>query len=59
MPDNKKKTGKGDDIRVSAKQPYEVAYVAKKAKVTPAAAKKAIEKAGPMRKNVEKALKKR
>ena len=57
MADNKSKRGKADRIRVSGSERYEVAYEAKKTGKSPAAVKKAIKAAGPMRKNVEKKLK--
>ena len=58
MSDDKKKTGKPDQIRVNKSEPYEVNQVAKKLDVTPAVVKKAIEKVGPMRKDVEAEIKK-
>jgi len=59
MADNKKKTGKADDIRVAGKQDYEVAYVAKKAGVKKSVAQKAVDATGPMRKSVEAELRKK
>jgi hypothetical protein len=58
MPDNKKKT-KADGKLIAAKQPYEVAYVAKKANVSVKAATTAIKAAGPSRKKVMEKLKKK
>lgn len=57
MADDKSKRGKADRSRVAGGERYEVAYVAKKTGKSPAAVKKAIKAAGPMRKNVEKKLK--
>lgn len=51
MADDPKK--RGLDGKLVSQQRHEVAYVAKKAKVTPAVAKKAIQDAGPSRKAVE------
>ncbi|WP_395023378.1 DUF3606 domain-containing protein [Dongia sp.] len=59
MADDKSKRGKADRIRVAGGERYEVAYVAKKTGKSPAAVKKAIKAAGPMRKKVEKKLKKK
>jgi hypothetical protein len=57
MPDNKTKRGKADRDRVAGGEKYEVAYEAKKTGKSPGAVKAAVKSAGPMRKNVEKALK--
>jgi hypothetical protein len=58
MPDNKKKKGKPDRDRVNKGERYEVAYEAKKMKVPKAKVIAAAKKAGPMRKNIEAALRK-
>lgn len=44
MADSKKSRGKADRARVSASEPYEVRYFAKKNKITPAMTKKLIKK---------------
>jgi hypothetical protein len=44
MADSKKSRGKADRARVSASEPYEVKYFAKKNKITPAMTKKLIRK---------------
>jgi hypothetical protein len=59
MPDNKKLRGKADRDRVNTGERYELAYEAKKMKTTPAKVKAAAKSAGPMRKNIEKKLKKK
>ena len=59
MPDDKSKTGKPDRDRVAADEPYEVAYLANKFKVSEKLVRKAIKKAGPMRDDVEKEIKRR
>jgi hypothetical protein len=56
MADSAKNVGKGDRIRVS-QQKHEVAYIAKKFKITGQAASGAIRAAGPMRANVEAYIK--
>lgn len=58
MSDNKMEIGKPDRDRVSAKEDYEVRYLAQKLDLPASEVKKAIETAGPMRQNVEKYLKK-
>lgn len=46
MADNKKNTGKGDDIRIAGMQDYEVDYAARKLQSEfPGASRKQIEKA--------------
>ncbi len=57
MPDNKMEIGKPDRDRVSAKEDYEVRYLAQKFDLPAPEVKKAIEMTGPMRQNVEKYLK--
>jgi Protein of unknown function (DUF3606) len=57
MADSKKKTGKSDRARVSTKEGYEVAYEAKKMGVSREAVIKTAKKVGPMRKDIEAALK--
>lgn len=49
---------KQDRARVATKQPYEVAYEAKKTGATKVAVKSAAKAAGPSRKAIERALKK-
>ncbi len=56
MADNKKKVGSADRARVAGKEPYEVARVATKTSATPAKVREAVERVGPMRAKVEKAL---
>lgn len=56
MPDDKKKTGKPDRDLVSANEPYEVGYVARKHELPPPLVKKIIEQEGPSRDRVEKYL---
>lgn len=58
MADDKSKQGKGDDIRIDAKDAGEVAYAAKQNNVTAAAIKEAISKVGNLRADVAKYLKK-
>lgn len=50
---------KQDRARVATKQPYELAYEAKKTGASKPAVKEAAKKAGPSRKAIEKALKKK
>jgi hypothetical protein len=57
VPDNKHKKGKPDRIRVSANEPYEVDYLAKKVGLPTPLVKKVIQQEGPMRSNVEDYLK--
>jgi hypothetical protein len=56
MADNKKEVGKPDRDRVSAEEKYEVDVLVKKSGKSREAVIAAINKHGPMRKNVEKAL---
>lgn len=56
MSDNKKKVGKPDRDRVSNKEPYEPAYLAKKHELPLPLVKKVIDQVGPMRDDVEKKL---
>ncbi len=49
---------KQDRAKVAIKQPYELAYEANKLKVPKAAVEKAAKEVGPMRKAIEKKLKK-
>lgn len=58
MPDNKKKVGKPDRLRISTSERYELDYEAKKMGTSPAKVKAAAKRAGPMRKDVEEVLKK-
>ena len=55
MPDNPKKTGAADRSRVS-KQRHEIAHESKASGRSASAVKQAVSKAGPMRKDVRKAL---
>ena len=57
MADNKRKRGKADRARVSASEPYEVRYFARKHRMTPAAVRKLIKKVGNSRKKLEAAVK--
>lgn len=57
MADNKKKRGKADRARVSASEPHEVRYFAKKNKITPAMTKKLVRKYKGSRKRMTAAVK--
>lgn len=57
MADSKKNRGKADRARVSASEPYEVKYFAKKNKITPAMTKKLIKKYRGSRKKMTAAVK--
>lgn len=57
MADSKKSRGKADRARVSASEPYEVKYFAKKNKITPAMTKKLIRKYKGSRKRMTAAVK--
>jgi hypothetical protein len=57
MADSKKSRGKADRSKVSASEPYEVRYFAKKNKITPAMTKKLIRKYKGSRKRMEAAVK--
>lgn len=57
MADSKTSRGKADRARVSASEPYEVNYFAKKNKITPAKTKELIKKYKGNRKKMEAALK--
>lgn len=57
MADSKKNRGKSDRARVSASEPYEVKYFAKKNKITPAMTKKLIRKYKGSRKRMTAAVK--
>jgi uncharacterized protein DUF3606 len=56
MADNKRKRGKADRARVSAKERYEVYYFARKHRMTPAAVRALIKKVGNSRKKLEAAV---
>lgn len=56
MSDDKTKRGESDRRRVSANEPYEVDYLAKKTGLPAPLVKKVIEQEGPMRSDVEKYL---
>ena len=58
MSDDKSKVGKMDRDRVSASEPYEVEHLAQKFGVPEAEVRKAIQQAGPMRRDVEAHLQK-
>jgi hypothetical protein len=53
MSDDKKKTGKPDRDRVSANEPYEVDYLAKKYQLPKPLIQNVIRQEGPMRRDVE------
>jgi Protein of unknown function (DUF3606) len=58
MPDNKKNTGKQDDIRVDSNDPSEVEYLHQQfPTMSHEQIKEAIEKAGPMRADIIRYLK--
>jgi cellobiose-specific phosphotransferase system component IIA len=57
MARRRKRSSKADRARVSANQPYEVAYFARKHGMTKAAVKKLIKRVGNSRKKLEAALK--
>jgi hypothetical protein len=57
MADNKKKRGGTDRALIALSEPYEVAYWAKKLKITPAKLKATVKKVGRSAKNVEAYLK--
>jgi hypothetical protein len=58
MADNKQNVGKQDDIRVDLNDPSEVEYLHQRhPEKSHAEIKAAIEKYGPFRKDIEKALK--
>jgi hypothetical protein len=54
MPDDKSKTGKADDIRINVNQDYELRDWSKKLNVTPERLRDAVERVGPMVKDVKK-----
>lgn len=57
MPDDKKNTGKQDDIRVDANDPSEVEYLHSRfPERTHEEIKEAIRNYGPLRKNIEEQL---
>jgi uncharacterized protein DUF3606 len=56
MADNRKKRGKSDRARISASEPYEVYYVARKFGVSADTVRKAIKKVGNSRVKVYAAL---
>lgn len=56
MPDNLKKTGKGDDIRININQAHEIVYWCGDLGITPEKLKEAVRKVGPMVKDVKKYL---
>ena len=57
MADDRSKRGKADGDRVAAGEPYEVAYAAKTMGASAGAVRAATKAAGPLRKNVKKAVK--
>lgn len=56
MADNKRKRGKADRSRVSGKERYEVAYMARKHRMSAAAIRKLIKRVGNSRKKIEAAI---
>jgi hypothetical protein len=56
MPDDPKKTGRQDDERINVNQSHELKYWKDKFGVTEDALKKAVQKVGPMDKDVKKEL---
>jgi hypothetical protein len=58
MSDDKSKTGKADRDRINVHEGYELRDWSKKFGCTPEELKAAVQKVGPMAKDVEKALKK-
>jgi Protein of unknown function (DUF3606). len=52
MPDNKRKRGKADRLKVARLESYEVAYVAKKFAVTAAKVRAVIKRVGNSRRKV-------
>ena len=56
MADDKNQTGGQDRSRVSAEQPYEVAYFAQKHGIDQAKAREIIEKHGPSREACDRAV---
>lgn len=57
MSDDKRKTGKADDIRISVLQRWEVAYWTRKFKCAAEELRAAVRAVGPMAKNVQRYLK--
>lgn len=56
MPDDCSKRGPQDAARVNIRESYEVEYWSKRFGVTPAKLKEAVQKVGPMAKDVQKYL---
>lgn len=56
MPDNKRKRGKADRLRINVKQDYEVRDWSAKFGISAFALRAAVEAAGPMVKDVKKYL---
>jgi hypothetical protein len=56
MPDDKTKTGKGDDSRINVNQPYEVQYWCKELRCTEQQLRDAVRAVGPMVKDVRRHL---
>jgi len=56
MSDDRSKRGAPDRQRVSASEPYEVGYLARKTKLPPPLVRNVIEQEGPMRSDVERYL---
>lgn len=56
MPDDKNKTGKGDDSRINVNQPYEVQYWTKELRCTEQQLRDAVKAVGPMVKDVKRHL---
>ncbi len=56
MSDDPKKVGKPDRDRVSANEPYEVNYLAKKHDLPSELVQKIVQQVGPMRRDIEHKL---
>jgi hypothetical protein len=56
MADDLKQTGKQDDERINVDQDHELTYWSEKLGVSRDRLREAVAKAGPMRRNVEQAL---
>jgi hypothetical protein len=56
MADNLKQTGKPDDQRINLEQDHEVSYWAKELGVSPNELRQAVQRAGPMVKDVQQHL---
>ncbi len=56
MPDNRTKTGPADDSRINVHQDYELQYWSQKFGVSPEELRQAVQKVGPMVKDVRRHL---